>query len=232
MHIALLRHSIKNPWSPYFRGELALSCPQLQAEHRRLRRPVSLVGFIAHGWTPKFSTSRSLLSIEDPPESWPSLSGEYCCARSNAESNIPLLFQRAQRALALFSTSAERAAPALQPGYANLLKLISLNNIHRNLCYVLPMNFHCRRFLYPSYNTCRQMSTYSVHVQYVYTLNSSVLYMYMHIVYSVPVHRGVYATRLGTRLSKRAESSKRRSAKNSHNEVWPFLFQNRGFWSP
>ena len=65
------------------------------------------------------------------------------------------------------------------------------NNIHRNL----PMNCHCRRcFLYPSYNIlCKQIFTYSVHVQYRHT---TILYYsvynvhYMYIVYSALVHRG------------------------------------------
>ena len=229
MHIALLRHSIKNPWSPYFRGELALSCPQLQAEHRRLRRPVSLVGFIAHGWTPKFSTSRSLLSIEDPPESWPSLSGEYCCARSNAESNIPLLFQRAQWALALFKSKHHWASgPCTANWDTQILWNFLLWTISIGI-YVLPMNCHCWR-CFLLYSTFRQISMYSVHIQYMYTLNNIVHSIHVHSIQRARTSEA-YATRLGARLSQRAKSNKWRHAHNSHNKAWPFVFQNGRFWS-
>ena len=101
-------------------------------------------------------------------------------------------------------------------GHANLVELISLNNIPRNVCYILPINWHCRHcFLYPSYDTCRQISLYSVRVHSIQRARTS----------------EAYATRLGARLSQRAKSNKWRHAHNSHNKAWPFVFQNGRFWS-
>ena len=116
-------------------------------------------------------------------------------------------------------------------GHANLVELFTLNNIHRNLCYVLPMNCHCWRcFLYPSYSTFRQISMYSVHIQCMYTLNNIVHSIHVHSIQRARTSEA-YATRLGARLSQRAKSNKWCHAHNSHNKAWPFVFQNGRFWS-